>query len=315
MKKFNYLEFIKKLVSFSPRQIEGETKTINFLVSKFVENKIEYNMHNFSIQLPRTIKEDLKADGKSVKCEACSLVGGKIKDKGKIISSLFSSIVSQNDANINFNPKCNFISKSNYYFAPSVAVDHKGLNQVIKAKKVSGEVRIKKTIHKTGNILAGNIKNPKNICFAHFDSINAGAIDNASGVAVMMSAIINDRDVLENNLFVFSACEELSYNKPVYWGYGFRQFEKKYYKLLNQAEKIIVIDSVGNGNPVLIKDPSLIKLGFPIKNMNKWINKIGFISGDFEHLMSVYHSNLDDGRGIKISFLENTEKMFLKQIS
>lgn len=314
-KKFNNLQFIKNLLKFSPRQLENETKTANFLMSYLDQQTIPYQQHKFIVKIPHLKKAILKVDGKILKCDGCSMIGGKIVDKDKILSSLISSAICQNDPNINFNPKCSTISNSNYYFAPAISVNHNVLNKIVKARKVLGEVEVKQVKYKAINILVGNSINPKTICFAHYDSIKKGAIDNASGVSVMLNAILEKKEYLKNILYVFSANEELSYDKPIYWGHGFRVFEKRYFKQMNGTDKIVAIDCVGNGKTKILKDEKIIKLGFPIRNINKWKNKIVLVTGDFEHLMAVYHSDIDDGRGLLEKYLYEAKMLLLKTLT
>jgi len=313
-KQFDYLEFIKKILEFSPRQLEGEIKTSNFIKYFLKKNNIKYFKQIFTTEIPLVKKKSLTVDGVSIDCEASCFISGDISDKSVILSSLIPSAVCQNTANINFNPKCPSISCSNYYFAPAISVTHKGLLKILQGTKIKGEIKVDLVKHKIDNILVGNMNNPEYICFAHYDSIKMGAIDNASGVSLLMSVILNNPKTLKNTLFVFSANEELSYDKPIYWGHGFRVFEKKYYNLLAKAKKIIVVDSIGNSSPVILDDSKMIKLGFPINNAKKFIKKIIFIAGDFNHLMSVYHSDLDDGRGIKVKYLKETEKLLFEMI-
>lgn len=75
---------------------------------------------------------------------------------------------------------------------------------------------VKPKKHNSLNILVGNNINPKNIFFAHYDSVGIGATDNASGVGILMNIIINFPKSLRDNLFVFSGNEELSYDYPTY---------------------------------------------------------------------------------------------------
>lgn len=312
--KFNYKDFIKKITSFSPRQLEGEKKTADFLMQYLSKNKIVFKKQLFQNVVPKTIKNELIIDGKRIECSGCSFVGGEINDKSVMISSLLPSIFFQNESNINFNPKCKGISNSNFYFAPSLAVSHDGLKKVLSGKNIKGEILVEPKKYKAINILVGNSKNPKNICFAHYDSIKTGAIDNASGVSLLMGIIIKYKKFLEDNLFVFSAAEELSYEKPIYWGRGYRLFEKSYGNLFKKAKNICVIDCIGNGKPKLYDDLKLKKMGFPVKNLKNISKKVEILSADFEHLMSVYHSELDDGRGIKNSYLIEAEKILIKKI-
>ncbi|MEK7213891.1 MAG: hypothetical protein AAB637_02145, partial [Patescibacteria group bacterium] len=112
---------------------------------------------------------------------------------------------------------------------------------------------------------------------------------------------------LKDNLFVFDGNEEIPYDKPVYWGKGYRNFEKKYSKQISKAEKLIIIDCVGYDKTIVLTRKSqnnIIKLAFPIENINKYSSKIKLITFDYDKLMSVYHSDLDIPELIKESYLE-----------
>lgn len=311
---FNHLLFIKTLLNFSPRQLKGEKKAAEFIISFLKKNNIDYTLQKFRLKLPKVKKNDLKADGEKLEAESCSFVSGKISAKDKIISSLLSSLICQNEANINFNPQCPAVSCANHYFAPAVAVTHRTLFKILKAKEIKAEVIVDKVKHQAKNILVGNQKNPQSICFAHYDSVKKGALDNASSVSVLAAAILKRPQLLKNTLYVFSACEELSYEKPIYRAYGYRVFEKKYSDVLSRAKKIIVLECVGDGKPNVIANKSpLLYLGFSIKNFSKLQNKIRIITGDFNHCLTIYHSDLDDGRGLKKKYLIAAEKALYKE--
>lgn len=313
---FSCMDFVQKILQFSPRQLKEETSTARFLMEYLASHNIPYQKQHFYTYVPLLKEANLVVDGKRVPCDGCSMEGGRIIGKSKILNSLLSSAICQNDPNINFNPKCaDAFSNSNHYFAPAVSVTHEGLRAVLAGKDVKGEVVVEKKRHRSVNILVGNSARPKVICFAHYDSIKTGAIDNASGVTAMMAIIVNAPESLEDVLYVFAGNEELSYDKPVYWGHGFRAFEKKYSNLMEQAKRIIPIDSLGNGKTILITDPSLIKLGFPIANFQKWKKKIAFVTGDFDHLMTVYHSEIDDGRGLSEEYLQDAVQVISEEVS
>jgi hypothetical protein len=312
-KNFDYLSFIKNLLSFSPRQLEGEKKAADFLISFLRKNNFPYYIDYFWTKVPKVEKEILKADNKKIPCKGCSFVTGKIVDKEYLISSLIPSRFFLENQNINFNPKCDEISLSNFYFAPSLAISKNNLALILKAKKIKGEIIVRPIRYKARNILVGNVKNPKTIYFAHYDSIQRGAIDNASGVATLMGIIFSYPEIIKNNLFVFAANEELSYDKPTYWGHGFRAFEDKFFKIMKLAKEILVIDSLGNGKMRILNDKNLIYLAFPIKNKEKLGNKIKVVSGDLDKLMTVYHSELDDIKEIKINYLKEAVDTILNK--
>lgn len=312
--KFDYFSFIKTLISFSPRQLEGEKRAANFIISFLKNHQIKYHLDYFLTRVPKIEKAFLKVDKKKIPCQGCSFFSGKINDKNYLISSLIPSRYFLDQPNINFNPKCPSISLSNFYFAPALAISYQNLNLILKAKKIKGKVRVKPITYKIPHILVGNNKNPKVICFAHYDSIEKGTIDNASGVAVMMATILALPETLKRVLYVFSANEELSYDKPTYWGHGFRIFEKKFYNLLKRVKKILILDSLGNGPTKIYRDKNSIYLAFPIKNREKWQRKIFVISGDIDHLMSIYHSNLDQIKELKLRYLKEVSKILFSYI-
>jgi len=310
-RKFNYFTFIKTLISFSPRQLEGEEKTANFIVNFLERQNIKYHSQQFFTKVPKIEKSALKANGKTIPCLGCCFVGGKIKGKEYLISSLIPSEFLPDKSNINFNPKSSAISCSSFYFAPALAISQNKLPLIFKAKRVRGKVLVNCQKYRTVNILVGNKKNPQVICFAHYDSLGKGAVDNASGIAIMMAVILTQPERLTKNLFVFSANEELSYDKPIYWGHGFRVFEKKYKKILEKTKKIIVLDSLGNGKTQIRQDENSRYLAFPIKNRKRWKKKTFILIGDIERLMSVYHSEADDLSELKLKYLKKATEKFL----
>src|SRR6266446_4657729 len=221
MQKFDHIKFIEKLLEFSPRQGENETQTREFICSILDKEKIAYELEKFVTQLPKVEKASLIVDGKNISCEPTGFVSGQINNKHSLISSLISSQLTINQPNINFNPECDAISLSNFYFAPSLAVSKHDLPEILESRKISAELKVNPVEHESANILVGNTKNPKNILIAHYDCHKTGATDNASGVSVLMSLILGLPQTLKNTLYVFSGNEEISYDQPIYWGHGF----------------------------------------------------------------------------------------------
>ncbi len=263
------------------------------------DHDIPFVVEPFATYIPKFIRATLKADGKSIPAIPTSFVSGVISGKYNIISSLISSQRFIEDSNINFNPHCRDISRSNHYFAPSVAVEPKYLKQICDAKKIVGKVIVRKQKHTSLNILVGNLRNPGAIVFAHYDSIGPGAVDDASGIALLLHQVITDPEKLKNVLFVFAGNEELSYDKPLYWGHGYRAFERKHTSLLHHAWMILAVDSIGNSKPVFYRKESIVKLGLPLKNLHTWADKTSMLCGDFDALMEIYHSDLDTYDRIK----------------
>lgn len=312
---FDILKFVLCLTKFSSRQGANEKKAADLIISILEKYAIKYSVHKFSTKIPLEKKASLSANGEKIKCKSCSFISGKINDKDSLISSLTPSACFLTYQNINFNPKSQDISLSNFYFAPAVAISKNNLQKIIKSDKITGEVEIKPYKYQSRNILIGNRKNPKIIVFSHYDSIGKGATDNASGVAVLMKSIIDHPETFSKTLFVFSGNEELSYDKPTYWGHGYREFEKTYKNILTKSKKIIVMDGVGGGKTNIYRDKNMINLTFPVKNVKNWENKIMVFLGDFEKIMSVYHSDSDNIGQLNPKYLLEAEKLLLKEIS
>ena len=298
------LSMVRRLVDIGERQGEGEKKAREVILSCLDSCR----EHKFVVHQPYFERCSLLADAKDVDCLPTGLVSGKIESKENIISSLSDG----KGANINFNPLCNVISRPSYYNSPSFAVSHEGLNRILNAKKVQGEMRVLGKEHEAAFITAGNENNPRIIVFTHYDSLGPGAVDNASGTAVCIEVIRNHPEILNEVLFVFDGNEELSMDEP-YWGHGYRVFEKQNANLLENAEKIFVVDSVGHSQPQLITEGELLELAFPIRKLNRFCNKVSVITGDFEKLMEIYHSEKDRIDIINERFLVET-KNFLKSL-
>ncbi len=297
---------VEKLCSFGERQFEQNVKAREFIISIFEKNEVNFSFFSFETQVPKFKSFGLKVDGKNIKCMPTGLVSGKINDNFNLISSLTSSQDFLYKQNLNFNPLCKSISKANFYFAPSLAVNRDILSLLCKADKIEGFVNVEKIKIETKSILVGNLKNPKNIVFSHFDSIEQGAIDNASGTAVCIELVLKNKDLLEDTLFVFDSNEEISYDEPIYWGHGYREFEKRYFNLFENAKKILIVDCVGYSEINFIRDKNILKLAFPIKNLGKLSEKIVIVSGNFKKLMEVYQSPIDSPSNVNDEFLLKT---------
>lgn len=311
---FNQLAFVKKFLTFSPREGANETKAGLYLESLLFKNKVKFSRQKFSLFIPQTVKAELTIDGRKIDCCALSFVSGKINSKNSLISTL--SPVERDFSYLGFNPYCPGISATGRSIKhPALGVKRDNLVKIFQAKKISGEVIVKKTKHHSQNILVGNLNNPKNLIFAHYDSVYNGAVDNASGVAVTLKLILENPKLLKNNLFVLSGNEELAYDFPIYWGRGYREFEKKYLKLLKAAKKILIVDSVGNDKTQFLTDPYWVNEGFPIKNLKKLLQKTAMVTGNINKLMEYYHSPLDTIDKLKSSCLEEAYRLIQNKLA
>lgn len=165
---------------------------------------------------------------------------------------------------------------------------------------------------KAVNILVGNLAKPRSILLAHFDAIGPGALDNASGVAVCLKVLIEHPDFVEDNLVVFSGCEEISPEKPVYWGYGYRQFERKYGLLLKNCREIYVVDCVGNGWLHFFQGDYYFHQAVPLKKLDLVRDKLFVLTGSVKKLLAVCHTQKDTVKRLSKKYLEASYKQLVK---
>lgn len=307
------LNIIKKLIEVSPRYGHNEIKTAKVIVGELKRLKVEYIEEVFDTSVPIIIKSELFADGEKIGCIGSSFTSGKIKDKKYLISS-FDQSEEIRPYSIAFSPVSEEISVINVYKNPSVTISRNSVIKVALANKVEGEVEVKKEAIKSENILVGNVINPKNIVFAHYDCVvGSGAVDNAAAVSVLLELIKTKKELLTNTLVVFTGNEELSYDK--YYdgcGYGFRVFEDKYNNLLENSQKIIVLDGIGIGKPNLTKNN--LDLVLQLKGIEKLKDKAFWLQNDQSEVLKHYHSKSDVIKNINKTYLKESLSLLIKNL-
>lgn len=300
---------IKKLVSFAPRQLAGETAAREWVVSYLRERGIPFVSEPFTVPLPRAERVSVTADGKNIPALNCGLVSGSFRGAHHLVNALQGSDdPGHQGAFISFNPLCRTISQHTFYNAPAVAVSARSVPTLLRARDVRVTTRVRRVSHRTANILVGNRRNPRVVVFTHLDSNGTGAADNASGVAATLRAL--ERHSLDTTLFVISGDEELSYDWPTYWGFGYRQFEHRHRALLERARFILLIDGVGLAPPQQFGagHPDL-PLGLPLANLQRWAEKCVMVGVSDEVLMPVYHSDDDLPSLIQSRYLAQADRL------
>lgn len=291
MSKEPILSFVKELCTFSPRLGQNEQKAAHFIKETLKNNHISFRVEKFHTSYPKNINTYLKVDGEKIKCQPTTFLDGKIKRKFQLINSLVDS---PEGKNLNFNPKSTVLSLAQFYFSPAMAVNKKDIAKIKEAEEIDGSIDVDRTSYLAQNILVGNYEDPLFLVFAHYDCLETGATDNGSGAATMMQLVLENPDLLSSGLFIFSGNEELSYDRPVYWGRGFRMFEKRHPHFFKNTKQVLVIDCVGNGPARLTKNHHLVTECFPIKNLKVLKDKTFVLCADIGKLYNVYHSQGDD---------------------
>lgn len=285
------LKHIDALTRLGTRQGAVADQALEYLCSVLRQEHILYVIGDFETALPEAGKASLLIEGTEYPCINCGLSGGSIPGSN-FASSLISSKCLIDTPVIYCNPSCAVASPTNFSFAPAIAVAPDIFERVIRSSDVKASTVVAKKAQVGHYLLVGNAKDPSTIVFSHYDSLGPGAVDNASGTAIMLEAVISQKKLLETTLFVFDGNEEVSYDYPTYWGHGYRAFESAHMDLMERAARLVVVDSVGSGDTIVISDPKIANLAFPIQNQ-ALAPKISVIAGDIRPLMRVYHSELD----------------------
>jgi hypothetical protein len=277
---------IRELERFAPRRGTNEHSARSYIESRLNEENIPYIVQSFDSFLPRYVEHSLTADGEPIECMPTALVSGEITEKN-IISSMAVSGRYYEEPNINFNPYADSISLATHYRAPSVAVRRRDVQRIIDSKSIHGTVTVVREPHSCANIIAGNVSEPKNVVIVHYDSVANGADDDASGVAMLLRLAEDGAGI--DNMLVFSGCEELSFDSPIYWGKGYRELEKRFFPALSRSRNIIAVDMIGSGMPGIMKNPKYRLAAFPISD-KRLFDRSTVIGTLGDEWFSTYHS-------------------------
>lgn len=309
----NDYSLLPKLTELGPRVGDNETKTVELIKRELTVQNIPFVEQSFSVEVPICTKAELLIDGEAIPCLGSSIVSGNIPN-GDYLISHFGYTGEDTAYNIAYSPMTDNISVIDHFRVPSVTISRDDVVKVVMAKTVKGSVVVEKHPTQTANILVGNINNPTNIVFAHFDSIiGQGAVDNAGSVAVMFDTIIKNQKFLSTNLFIFSGNEEMCYDEYKLSGYGFRVFENHYSNLLESAKKIVVLDGVGMGSANWSQ--SGLDWVLQLKMLDQIRVKVAWLQNDQTPILKVFHTHEDKLENIKPEYLESAEDLLVDSLS
>jgi len=307
--EYKIIDIIKNLEKFSPRNNEESLKETSKYIKENLEKVgIDFFDQYFKVSIPFDEGSYIILDnGEKIIGKANSFVSGYFEEKNIYSSQNINQEI--NIPHINYNQYYDVFSGVIFYDFPVINIKKSDLIKVINSEEIRVYVNVKRKLIKNENILVGNIENPKNIIFTHFDTIFNGALDNSSGTATLLYGIINNKINIKENLIVFSGCEELSYDRPYYWGYGYRVFEYEYKEILEKGKKIIVYDMFGHSKPTLTKE--YIKEAFPIMSEYLYEKSI-LISESNNDWIKFYHSDADTIDKINEYYIEEGLNLLLK---
>ncbi len=314
-KVFKSINGVKALTRLGTRQGIVAERAREYICKVLEQYQTPFVVENFDTDIPVFKKATLMINGKKEPCIGCGMTSGEIPTTN-IASSLMSSRFLIDTPTIYINQKCSVASPTNFSFAPAIAISPKTAKKLLTAKKAQASLEVTRQKTSANLLIVGNTTDPKTIIFSHYDSLGPGAIDNASGTSVALTVALRcfKEGILDQVLFVFDGNEEISYDYPKYWGHGYRVFEERYTKVLENAKEVLVVDCVGNGVNSFIQDEEILKLAFPLKNIAQIKDKIFLLSGDIDDLMTVYHSEKDTQQKVTSKSLEQAEKLLFERI-
>ncbi len=288
------MKTLDELCNLAPRLWENEQEAAELIKEKLRKMRISFEVQHYRVRYPLFHFFELRVNGKELPCLPSSLVSGRIREKRVINALKHSHSTNYRKANFNYNPYCTNVSKFTFYEAPALAIRHSDAHTIMKARDVEGEVKVSWKPYTQENIMIGNTENPKKIIMAHYDSWWGGAVDNGLAVALLLH--MASKANLKDSLILLAGSEEISHEK-IYWCYGYRVFERKFRDVMEQAESIVVVDSIGRGRVEITKDREMIKDALWLRD-NSFLNKATGIFGSFRDVMEIYHSPVDTPRVI-----------------
>lgn len=286
-RNLDFKPLLTQLTGIGPRYAEKEIKAAKIIEDYLASHTISFTTQPFKSEVPVITKAELTVDGEKIECIGSSVVSGEIPDGEYLVSHFGYS--GKTPYNIAYSPMTDSISVVDHYKVPSVSISRKDVVKIVMAKEVRGKVEVERRMIDTKNILVGNLDNPKNIVFAHFDSIiGQGAVDNAGSIITMMGCLVDNPELLKTTLFNFSGTEEMAYDDYKLSGYGFRVFESQYANLLEQAQKVLVLDGLGVGKPSFSQNG--LDWVLQLKMLDKIRRKVFWLQNDQTPVLQYFHT-------------------------
>lgn len=284
MKK-EIISLAEDLCEIAPRTLEREKRAARLLKDRLEAQDHQVTSQKYDVVYPEFEEYWLRADGKDVKCLPSGLESGRITEK-HIIDNWNISGRKFESENINFNPYCDELSKPTFYEAPALTISRGDVQEVVEASEVEGKLKIDWRQFQAENIIIGNSEDPTHVFLTHYDSWWGGFTDNALAVATLIK-LANEAN-LDNACIVFTGSEEISHEDQ-YWCYGYREFEKSYHTMMEEAE-LLVVDTLGRGDPIMTEE--FLEEAF-LLNDDKLMNSAKLLTTHPVNWRDIYHSPLD----------------------
>jgi hypothetical protein len=304
----HYLNEIKEH-NLLKRYAQGEVQATSILYDLL--KSFKPHLQEFENSIPIYPDYALEINNKKIDAVPICFESG---DGNDFVFSTFDEDLDFEKSYIATNTYCPEISRHTFTRKPSWSIKPKDYEKIktLKNIKIKSYIEVEKYTYTSANILVGNTLDPNYIFYSHIDTVENGVIDNLSGVLVMLKLLEENPSLLDNALFVFSGNEELSYDFPIYWGYGYRRFEREYRKIMQSSQNIIV-DCIAFGELKVATDKEILLEGFPVSH-DILLESSKMFTCDFNKLMSVYHSSLDNLTYLDEVTIDNTPKDILKTL-
>lgn len=283
--KREVVDLASELADLAPRRGESEREAARIIRENIAHQVVE---QSYEVVYPFFQGCNLEADGEEIKCLPGGFRSGEIKGK-RVVNSVHNGQGEVESPAISFNPHAESLSVTTFYDAPVVAIDPSDVEKILAADEVKGELEVEWRSSKSSNLLVGNDRNPDTVVMTHYDSLWGGFIDNGFSVSLLIHLL--DEIDLDTTLVVFAGSEETSQESP-YHCYGYRRFEAEYSDLLEQADDIKVVDSLGRGRQEIIEDPEIVEKAI-VFSQDRFTLKTDLLASRYGDVLDVYHSPAD----------------------
>jgi len=297
--KQDFFELMHRFRELTPRLWENEERVLQMIEGFLGKGKVY--RQDFRVMYPLYEYEFL-INGKDVFALPAGIKSGEVDKvfingldvEEAVLPSFFT-----------YNPFCRTASTPSFYNATSLAISSSVMGHLQITDDYYAKLKVKFKRFKSGNLLVGNMSDPRTIVFTHFDSLWGGVIDNAVGVAILLVLLKYGVVDKKKVLVVFAGSEELNIEgREVDWAKGYKMFLEDYSDLALNAEKIYIVDVIGRSKESfrIHANESILNKAFPfeeLKEGNEIFKKAKGIFNDFESIKSIYHSPLDNFYAIK----------------
>ncbi len=237
------IELVSKFTLFDTDYVTKTKKLAELLRDELEGRGVQYERFVYPVSAPEW-SWHLEADGEEVRSLPAGLGTGEFHE-------LRLSEVDVNDAppegSVTF---MRGLAKTEirtplFSKGPAIAVSEVDAERLKSVKEVSWRLKTRAVETFGEAFLVGNLEKAEKAVVLHYDSLWAGAVDNASGVVAALELL--ERVDLDKVAFAFIGFAEVALGEEEYWLYSFNQVSSAYAELFENVKEVVVLDCLGTG--------------------------------------------------------------------